>query len=185
MSKRILTILLLLSVAINLGVIGALGFRSWRPPRHGDRLPGKPRPKGHPEYAALNLTDQQSRLWSQAEKEILGRLDELRNQLHTEHQLLFDQLQADKPDRQIVQQQIERIGALHQNMQTIVMDGLLEKRSFLNDQQWKQLLGLIGGHMPGVECGGRKEKEQKRGPKSGPPMKRSVTDDESQPAVPR
>lgn len=146
MRNKLLVLVLVLSLAFNAAVIGALVYHFRR---------GLPATLTGPWGPAENsLRDGDVRL-NQKQAESIGLLrDELeketypiRSRMYACRQELFELLQADPPDSAAIDARIDEINALQRRMQTTVVGYMLREKEILDEDQRRIFFGRMRGRM--------------------------------------
>ncbi len=146
MWKKIAPLLIVLSVALNVAVIGVWAAHVVRGHwigrdryGHGDGSEGV----WCPLHRRLNVTDEQ---WRRIEPRIAQFRRESQaicadmNRLRTE---LIDLIASNDPDRQAIAAKQEAIRAGQQRMQQLVVEHLLAEKAVLTPEQQKELFDLV------------------------------------------
>lgn len=162
MKSHIFQYILLVSLLLNLSLLGSAGYTHYQQTRHpvalsGHRVQGQA-PSGSATQAhffeALSLKpDQRIRLQEKA-KLFHGSLDKKQERVAHLKTSLLDLMRADQPDRKSIEAAVADISAVQQQMQEMVVAHMLEFKSILDREQQKKFLDLIQGTMAekGVQC---------------------------------
>jgi len=137
MKPRSLHLALLLSVALNLGVIGAVVLERVRPS-------AAPAPKP-PLHQILALDEAQRARWEAAERPFLEQFDAASARLENHRTALVQALFADTLDPQRIESERASIAELQQAQQRMIIDQLIAERAILDARQREKLLGLLLG----------------------------------------
>ncbi|MBS0512756.1 MAG: periplasmic heavy metal sensor [Proteobacteria bacterium] len=135
MKPRSLHLALLLSVALNLGVIGAVVLDRLRP-----GASSAPKPALH---QILALDEAQRARWEAAERPFLQQFDRASAQLEGHRTALIQALFADTLDPQRIESERAAIAELQQAQQRMIIDQLIAERAILGARQRGRLLGLL------------------------------------------
>jgi hypothetical protein len=133
----LLRIALALSVLVNLGGLGAVGWRALQPDAAGQAadFPGLAR------YLALD--EAQQRRWLEAEAGFLERFRTGAQQIHARRDRLIDAIFAPTPDRQAIEAERAAIAQLQDKQQKLVIEQLLRERELLDADQRGRLRELL------------------------------------------
>ena len=143
MSNRALLMLLLLSAAINLGVLGRATYRyccTW--------MEGQP--AGHfmptsqsPAYADLQLSNLQADQIDGIHAEVQRRLEPLREEMKRLRREFLDLFGAGTTDRRTLELKIGEMSAVQEQIEKVVVDSLLQEKDVLSPEQQGALLKLL------------------------------------------
>jgi len=145
--RSVILLLLVGSVALNLGVGTTIGIRAyqqyqWRCQRGGGPGLGPGGPgfgpggPGHTSLAeVLHLTPEQAAVTNDARASLLRDISALRDQMRPEYEALSALMTADQPDRAAVAAQMDRIIALRGQMRKRLIDHFLNLKDMLDAQQ--------------------------------------------------
>ena len=134
MKPASLRLALLLSVALNLGVIGAVTLDRLRPSA------AAPKPALH---QVLGLNADQRARWEAAERPFLQQFDAATAQLENHRAALIDALFADTIDSARIESARAAIAELQQTQQRLIIEQLITERAILDAQQRAQLATLL------------------------------------------
>ena len=134
MKPASLRLALLLSVALNLGVIGAVALDRLRPPA------AAPKP---PLHQVLGLNADQRERWEAAERPFLQQFDAATAQLEAHRAALIDALFADTIDSAHIESARAAIAELQQTQQRLIIEQLIAERAILDAPQRAQLATLL------------------------------------------
>ncbi|MDX9885547.1 periplasmic heavy metal sensor [Thauera sp.] len=134
MKPASLRLALLLSVALNLGVIGAVTLDRLRPPA----AQSKP-----PLHQVLGLNENQRTRWEAAERPFLQQFDAATAQLENHRAALIEALFADTIDGARIETERVAIAELQQTQQRLIIEQLIAERAILDAQQRAQLARLL------------------------------------------
>lgn len=136
MKRNVLGIALVLSLLVNLGVLGAVGWRTWRA--------SEPGPSGLPGLARhLGLDEAQQRRWREAETGFLERFRAGAREIHARRDGLIDAIFAPTPDVQAIEAERAAIARLQEEQQKLVIEQLLRERELLDADQRERLRELL------------------------------------------
>ena len=145
MSRRFLSIALLLSVALNLSAVAALLVYRWGPPARG-RMAG-PGARGQFSMAALSLTPEQESKIAAIQQTFPQEALPLRQRIRTKNAELAEASMADVPDPARTRELLDEAADLHRQMQTLAFRRLNEQAQFLTPAQRKQFAGMLQGYL--------------------------------------
>ena len=136
MKPASLRLALLLSVALNLGVIATVALDRLRPPD----AESKP-----PLHQMLGLNEDQRARWEAAERPFLQQFDTATAQLEAHRAALIDALFADTIDSARIETERAAIATLQQTQQRLIIAQLIVERAILDAPQRAQLARLLRG----------------------------------------
>jgi len=134
MKPASLRLALLLSVALNLGVIATVALDRLRTPA------AAPKP---PLHQVLGLNADQRARWEAAERPFLQQFDAATAQLENRRAALIDALFADTIDSARIESVRAAIAELQQTQQRLIIEQLITERAILDAQQRAQLATLL------------------------------------------
>ena len=134
MKPASLRLALLLSVALNLGVIATVALDRLRTPA------AAPKPALH---QVLGLNADQRARWEAAERPFLQQFDAATAQLENHRAALIDALFADTIDSARIESARAAIAELQQTQQRLIIEQLITERAILDAQQRAQLATLL------------------------------------------
>ncbi len=135
--STLVRIALALSLLVNLGVLGSVGWRVWQA-NHGARLEGFPGLVRH-----LGLDEAQQRRWHEAEAAFLEQYRAASREIHARRDRLIDAIFAPTPDAQAIESERAAIARLQDAQQKLVIEQLLRERELLDDAQRERLRELL------------------------------------------
>ena len=133
MKASTVRVILVLSLLLNLGVLGAWGYRtiaSSAGSGAGGSATGEPALVRH-----LQLSEEQQRAWHADEKAFLDRLTAGASEIRAGRTRLIDEIFADTPDPAAIEAARARIAALQDARQQLVITQLLRERDLLDPRQ--------------------------------------------------
>ena len=133
----LLRIVLAVSLLVNLGVLGAFGWRTWQAP-DASGVADFPGLVHH-----LGLDDAQQRQWHEAETGFLEHLRAGSQQIHARRDRLIDAIFAPSPDLQVIEAERAAIARLQDEQQKLVIEQLLRERELLDAGQRERLRELL------------------------------------------
>jgi len=141
MWKKIVPLLVILSVALNIAFIGVWAVHAVR--THWPVEESRDSEVWCPLHRMLNVTDEQ---WQRIEPRIAEfrrRARAICADMSRSRTELIDLIAADHPDRQAIAAKQEQIRAGQQRMQQLVIEHLLAEKQVLTAEQQKELFDLI------------------------------------------
>lgn len=136
--SRALRYVLALSLAANLGVLGAVGYRAISAPSTpgtGPEFPGLVR--------YLQLGEEQQRHWRDAETAFLAQFEPRAREIHAGRDRLIRAIFAEEPDRATIDSERAEIARLQDEQQRAVIDQLLREQALLDSGQRQRLARLL------------------------------------------
>lgn len=140
MKPASLRLALLLSVALNLGVIATVALDRLRTPA------AAPKPALH---QVLELNEDQRARWKAAEQPFLLQFDAATMQLEAHRAALIEALFADTIDRGRIESERAAIAELQQTQQRLIIEQLITERAILDARQ-RALLARLLRDQPGA-----------------------------------
>ncbi len=140
MKTTMIGMALLLSVALNLGVLGAVLL---------DRLgPGAAVTPAQPLHQVLALDEAQRARWEALEAPFLQQFDAASARLERHRHALVEALFAEAVDPLRIEAERAAIAELQQAQQRLIIEQLLAEREILDARQRQRLLGLLLAQPP-------------------------------------
>ncbi len=153
MKNSTLKFLLLLSVILNMAVLGTVGFLYYR------HTGNEPAPFGPGRRAflmkELTLNSDQADLLMKNQQSFHAQIRAMKQTLFQKRLQLLNLMQTDKPDPKKIEYTIEAIGDVQENIEKTVVSHIMEVKTILNNDQQKKFFGFIENIMA---------KREKRGP---------------------
>lgn len=141
MKVSTLRVALVLSLLVNLGVLGAIGYRAIGVDRS---LQDSGRTGDFPGLARyLSLTEAQQRRWQEAEASFLAGLAAGGDEIRARRDRLIREIFADAPDAAKIEAERAGIARLQDAQQRLVIAQLLRERSLLDAGQRERLAQLL------------------------------------------
>lgn len=134
MTPRTLRLALLLSVALNLGVIGAVAL---------DRIREGVSTPPPPLHRILKLDENQRMRWEAAERPFLRQFEAARAQLERHRTALIEALFAEPLDTARIESERAAIAELQQAQQRLIIEQLIAERAILDARQRAELARLL------------------------------------------
>lgn len=133
MKRRTLGVALVLSLLVNLGVVGALGYRAIQA---GERSAPVQDPAGASALVRhLALDDKQRRAWHEHEADFLDRLVAGSREIREHRDRLVHEIFGEAPDAGVIEAERASIVRIQQTQQRLVIAQLLSERDLLDPHQ--------------------------------------------------
>ncbi|MFZ1363518.1 MAG: periplasmic heavy metal sensor [Brachymonas denitrificans] len=132
--RKPLTWLLAASLALNLGMLGAVAWKQWSP--QAAQAP-------QPLTDTLALDAQQRQQWEALERPFLQDLNGNWEQIRHHREALVQAIFASTPDPAAIERKQARIAELQNAQQQRVITQLMAERELLNSEQRARLLALL------------------------------------------
>jgi Spy/CpxP family protein refolding chaperone len=141
MKNSTLKFLLLISVILNIAILGTIGYSYYR------NSSNMPAPSGPGRRAflikELSLNPEQAELLVKNEQSFHDEIDNMRQQIFLKRLELLNLMKSDKPDTKKIDQTISDIGNMQEGIQRKIVAHIIEVKTMLNNEQQKQFFGLI------------------------------------------
>ncbi len=148
MKVSTLRLALALSLLVNLGALGAVGYRILGT---GAALYEAGAADSFPRLARyLSLSAEQQRRWHEAENTFIGLLADSGEEILERRNRLIDEVFADTPDAARIEAERTHIAQLQDERQRIVIEQLLREREILDAGQRDRLAQLLRSQPPDV-----------------------------------
>ncbi|MBM4289192.1 MAG: periplasmic heavy metal sensor [Deltaproteobacteria bacterium] len=171
MRRDWLLYLVIFSLALNFGTIGALVYFRYQPPAASPEVVAPPPREGFFRFLeSLELDQDQKHFLRQRVPSHRQELRALHRQLDQQRRQLFELLKQSQPDETVVNAQIRAIAGSQGNVEQEMARFLLEFKDRLRPQQQEMLLQRVGQRLCGPACGPPGERRQGRGRWGGPPI---------------
>jgi Spy/CpxP family protein refolding chaperone len=139
MNKTRLAVALLVSLAVNLGVLGAVAWRHLAP---AGQLTGHGGAQARlPEY--LGLDDRQRGSWREAERAFLAGLSESSRAIAGHREKMLREIFSQAPDLAAIEAERASIARLQETQQRLVIEQLLAERAVLDPGQRAKLAEVL------------------------------------------
>jgi Spy/CpxP family protein refolding chaperone len=183
MKRNWLVYLVIFSLALNFGTIGAFAYLRYQDRQAvGKEAPAPPGPMGLRDlWLALNLDQEQRQTLRRLAPEHRRRVGQLRREMAAKRQELFEQLKGEQPDWSAIQGKIREISAQQGKLEEEIVQFLLECKKHLKPEQHAAFITLVERRLcspRGDACGpvmgphrphGGPGKGRGPGPHGGPP----------------
>ncbi len=141
MKRSGMQLVLVLSLLLNLGVIGAVGYRVVQHGQLPGVLGGNATEASLPDY--LKLSAAQRRQWHELESGFLRELGADWQQIRPHREKMIREIFSDRPDRGRIEAEREVIAQLQARQQQRVIEQLLKERDILGPEQQRALAELL------------------------------------------
>lgn len=133
-----LTFALIVSLALNVGVVAAVGYAAYRGGQWPALLQSE---RDLPAYLAL--TTEQRRRWDELEAAFLRELGGGWREIRSHRERMIGEIFSERPDRARVESERAAIAALQTAQQRQVIEQLLRERDILDTVQRRKLADLL------------------------------------------
>ena len=141
MSHPALRYALVLSLLLNLGVIGAVGYQAWRNGGLPAAFSGGEATPDLPDY--LKLDASQRARWHAPEERFLSELDAGWREIAAHREQLIREVFSERPNPERIESERARIAQLQVEQQQRVIAQFLRERDILTSQQRQALADLL------------------------------------------
>jgi Spy/CpxP family protein refolding chaperone len=156
MKDNILKYILIISLLMNVSLLGAAAYTHYKQVRYYRTAPFLG-PSGTPGplapfgpgmlFEELSLKPEQVKFFQQKAQLFHGSLVKKREEVDRLRVSLLVLMRADNPDGKVIEATIARINKEQEEMQKIVVSHMLEFKSMLNKDQQKKFMDMIEGAM--------------------------------------
>ncbi len=140
MKRHWLYLLLTLSLLLNVGVLGAVGYRTWQ---NGNVSGAQGEAKPDQLAQRLNLSEEQRRQWRQKEERFLREMQVDWEQVRLHRENMIRQIFSPQPDMAAIETARAAICRIQEKQQRHVIAQLMEEQRMLDAQQRETLAGLL------------------------------------------
>jgi Spy/CpxP family protein refolding chaperone len=155
MKDSVLKYILIISLLLNVSLLGTAAYTHFRQSRFGPPPfaglggpPGQAAPFGPGMFFGdLSLKPEQVNLFQQKAMVFHDALSKKRQEVDRLRVSLIGLMRADHPDNKEIEGVITRINKEQEEMQRVVVSHMLEFKSMLNKDQQKKFLDMIDGAM--------------------------------------
>ena len=141
MKNSTLKFLLLLSVILNIAILGTVGYSYYR------NTCNRPFPFGPGRRAflmkELSLNPGQANLMIKNQQSFHSQIDTMRQQIFKKRLLLLNLMKSDNPDTKKIDRTIEEIGDMQEGIQKTIVAHIIGVKTILNKDQQKKFFGFI------------------------------------------
>lgn len=132
--------LLVFSLLLNIGVLGAVGYQSW----HSGEWPRLHVDDEHNHLAEyLKLSEEQRRQWREKEEKFLREMDADWENVRIHRERMIRQIFSRQPDLAAIEAERAAISRLQEKQQRHVIAQLMEEQRMLDSTQREALAGLL------------------------------------------
>jgi len=147
MGNNTLKYLLLLSVLLNLAILGSFGYRHYQRQNSWTSPFGEQLPRGHFLFERLGLAPDQAEALKKKAIPFRAEIDRQRAELVGKRQRLVALMRQDHPDLPAIRALIAEISAGQEAMQVQISEHMLAVKAGLDQEQQKRFLDLIENAM--------------------------------------
>lgn len=141
--NRLLLLILIFSLAINLGVFATIGYELLTKKR-ADMHQGLSEPISLSVLRKkLNLSESQIKTIYSHRKTIRSNMKRIRKELQIKEEVLFDLLKKTAPAQEDINVKLQEIGSLQGESQKIIIDNLIQMKNNLTPEQQKIFFFII------------------------------------------
>jgi Spy/CpxP family protein refolding chaperone len=147
MKRRLLILCLTFSVAINIGVLGSVGYR-WL------KISGEEKPHQEGEHSPmsflskeLSLSQSQTREMESLRKALEPKMEEIREELRDKRVQLVNLLIEAEADLEKINTRLNEIESLQTELQKLVINHLLQEKKILSPEQQKKYFSIISNRL--------------------------------------
>lgn len=155
MRSSILKFIFIVSLALNISIIGYVGFLYYKQSGYWVTPFGKKMASGRFLFEELSLRPEQLKEMKSRAMQFRSEIDRQRHEITEKRKELIALMRADTPDVHSINTVIAGINAMQGEMQRKIAVHMLEEKARLDNNQQKQFLDLIENAMtPGrqMEC---------------------------------
>ncbi len=141
MKNSTLKFLLLISVILNVAILGTIGYSYYMNSFHKSLSFGP----GRRTFLVkeLSLNPEQANTLIKDEQSFHDDIDKMRQQIFIKRLELLDLMKSEKPDTKKIDQTISDIGKMQEDIQKKIVAHIIEVKTILNKDQQKKFFGLI------------------------------------------
>jgi|Deesub1362B_J571_1020462.scaffolds.fasta_scaffold02161_3 Spy/CpxP family protein refolding chaperone len=139
MKRKLLILGLIFSVAINIGVLGTIGYNWLKEQNHQEYKHSL----GNFLCRELGLSESQSKEMESLRKSLEPQINKIKKELREKRAQLVNLLMESDPDQEKINISLKEIGSLQIKLQRIVIYHLLEQKKILSQEQQKKLFSII------------------------------------------
>lgn len=143
MKNNILRHLLLISVLLNLAILGTVGYRYYQKAAYWTSPFGHTIKKDHFLFEELTLQSTQTEAMRQRAMPFRAEIDRQRADIAEQRKNLVALMRQEQPDMKAIGTQIAGISAVQEAMQRKVVAHLLEEKALLDKEQQGKFFDLI------------------------------------------
>ncbi len=165
MTRRTLAILLIISVGINVGIIGTFAYNYFK---FKDRVERGPEGLSRWFEERFDLSPEQAKKVDEIIISDRDAMDDLRVRIDGKMEELATLLDEEDPNREAIEDVIFDLSSLRYEMETRVVENMLEIRGVLTPEQAEEFNEDMGRHLCPRGMGIRKGWGRERGIRGGP-----------------
>ena len=140
MKRHWLYSLLVFSLLLNVGVLGAVGYQAWQ----SSEWPWQHAADKHDHLAEyLNLSEEQRRQWGDKEEKFLQTMGADWEEVRIHRERRIRQIFSQQPDLAAIEADRAAISRIQEKQQRHVIEQLMEEQRILNSTQREALAGLL------------------------------------------
>ena len=147
MRTKLLSLILILSLAVNISVLATVGYHYYR---NSCLVPSVPCPlnqENHHLYQSLGLSDAQLSKIAPLSKSFHARLEALGSTMDAKRNLLLNLLKGDKIDLRHIEEARKEIAITQGEIQREVVMHITQFREILNPEQQKRFFEMLHASM--------------------------------------
>jgi hypothetical protein len=145
MKRHWLYSLLVFSLLLNVGVLGAVGYQAWQ----SSEWPWQHANDKHDHLAEyLNLSEEQRRQWGEKEEKFLQTMGADWEEVRIHRERMIRQIFSQQPDLAAIEADRAAISRIQEKQQRHVIEQLMEEQRILNSTQREALAGLLVQQKP-------------------------------------
>jgi hypothetical protein len=147
MKNSTLKFLLLISLILNISILGVAGYQYYKKSTYWTSPFGTKIEKGRFLFEELSLRSEQVKAMKEKAKPFREEVDRKRHEIALKRKELINLLRADSPDTKAIDSTISQISRVQEEMQRRVTIHILEEKALLDKEQQKKFLDLIENAM--------------------------------------
>ncbi|MBI5635292.1 MAG: periplasmic heavy metal sensor [Nitrospirae bacterium] len=147
MRSSIVKFIFIVSLALNISVIGTVGFLYYKQSGYWVTPFGKKIPSGRFLFEELSLRPEQLKEMKARAMQFRSEIDRERREITQKRKELIALMRADTPDVHSIKTIVAGINAMQGEMQTKIAVHMLEEKARLDENQQKQFFDLIENAM--------------------------------------
>jgi Spy/CpxP family protein refolding chaperone len=150
MKTKRMKIIMILSLAVNLAVMGTVGYHYYRNACLTSSAPCPLNREGHHLYDSLGLSDEQAAEMRPLSSSFHAQLSSWESRIETKRDLLLGLLGRDDINQGRIGESRREIAALQDELQQGVVSHILQVKDILNPEQRKQFFEMLRSGMAGT-----------------------------------
>jgi Spy/CpxP family protein refolding chaperone len=148
-NKSFLKFALVASLALNLAVLGTVGFFFYQRSRDWVSPFGTTMKKGRFVFEDLSLRPEQMKAMKARAVQFRAEIDRKRQEIAGKRKTLIALLREDETDKKAIDAAIAEISGMQEDLQRTITTHMLEQKVRLDKDQQKKFLDLVEQHMAG------------------------------------